>query len=206
MTPNYGNASLNTSLNTSSDTSMQSSFYQTPTQMPMQTSPSSFNPYSWMFNNTTVPNASGNQTFNNFQMPQTNQAYGGYGNNAMAQMGYNYAASMQQFWNSNTPQIPPAAYGYPNYPMTPTSFCGFNPDDNISRRKRRVIFTPDQIAAMEAQFKISKYPKSEERDALAKKIKLTSQQVKIWFQNQRFKMNKQNKEDSLDNSTSSSSP
>ncbi|KAI6171409.1 Homeobox protein Nkx-2.6 [Aphelenchoides bicaudatus] len=56
-----------------------------------------------------------------------------------------------------------------------------------SRRRPRVLFTNDQVAKLEERFKNQKYVSASERDNLASSLGLTPTQIKIWFQNRRYK-------------------
>ncbi|KAJ1107565.1 hypothetical protein NDU88_004955 [Pleurodeles waltl] len=62
------------------------------------------------------------------------------------------------------------------------------------RRKRRVLFSQAQVYELEKRFEHQKYLTAPERDHLAKAIDLTPNQVKIWFQNHRYKMKRQAKQ------------
>ncbi|CAI9620578.1 unnamed protein product [Staurois parvus] len=53
------------------------------------------------------------------------------------------------------------------------------------RRKPRVLFSQVQVYELERRFKQQKYLSAPEREQLASVLKLTSTQVKIWFQNRR---------------------
>uniref|UniRef100_A0A914NW89 Homeobox domain-containing protein n=1 Tax=Meloidogyne incognita TaxID=6306 RepID=A0A914NW89_MELIC len=55
------------------------------------------------------------------------------------------------------------------------------------RRKPRVLFTQEQVLHLEEYFGQQKYISNAERDELASKLKLTPTQIKIWFQNRRYK-------------------
>ncbi|CAL2044810.1 CBN-CEH-27 protein [Caenorhabditis brenneri] len=68
----------------------------------------------------------------------------------------------------------------------------------IGRRKRRVLFTPPQVNVLERKFLSSRYLSAGDRETLAKSIGLTPTQVKIWFQNQRYKHKRQEKEKKMD--------
>ncbi|XP_009869433.1 PREDICTED: homeobox protein Nkx-2.5, partial [Apaloderma vittatum] len=59
------------------------------------------------------------------------------------------------------------------------------------RRKPRVLFSQAQVYELERRFKQQKYLSAPERDHLANVLKLTSTQVKIWFQNRRYKCKRQ---------------
>ncbi|XP_054854042.1 homeobox protein Nkx-2.6 [Eublepharis macularius] len=58
-------------------------------------------------------------------------------------------------------------------------------------RKPRVLFSQVQVFELERHFKQQKYLSAPERDHLASLLKLTSTQVKIWFQNRRYKSKRQ---------------
>ncbi|NP_001104636.1 NK2 homeobox 4a isoform 1 [Danio rerio] len=62
------------------------------------------------------------------------------------------------------------------------------------RRKRRVLFSQAQVCELERRFKQQKYLSAPEREHLASMIHLTPTQVKIWFQNHRYKMKRQAKD------------
>ncbi|XP_029654242.1 homeobox protein DTH-2-like [Octopus sinensis] len=67
-------------------------------------------------------------------------------------------------------------------------------NSSIPKRKRRNLFTPAQNAELETRFRSQKYLSAPEREQLAKSINLTTTQVKIWFQNHRYKYKKYIKE------------
>ncbi|XP_051941546.1 homeobox protein Nkx-2.1 [Hippocampus zosterae] len=64
----------------------------------------------------------------------------------------------------------------------------------VPRRKRRVLFSQAQVYELERRFKQQKYLSAPEREHLASMIHLTPTQVKIWFQNHRYKMKRQAKD------------
>ncbi|KAG5672446.1 hypothetical protein PVAND_002574 [Polypedilum vanderplanki] len=55
------------------------------------------------------------------------------------------------------------------------------------KRKRRVLFTKSQTFELERRFRQQRYLSAPEREHLASLIGLTPTQVKIWFQNHRYK-------------------
>ncbi|XP_050300036.1 homeobox protein zampogna-like isoform X2 [Anthonomus grandis grandis] len=55
------------------------------------------------------------------------------------------------------------------------------------KRKRRVLFSKAQTYELERRFRQQKYLSAPEREHLASLIRLTPTQVKIWFQNHRYK-------------------
>ncbi|XP_077502628.1 homeobox protein Nkx-2.5-like [Amblyomma americanum] len=73
--------------------------------------------------------------------------------------------------------------------------CGPRPR---KRKKPRVLFSQSQVFELEQRFKQQKYLSAPERDRLANALKLTSTQVKIWFQNRRYKCKRQTQDKSLE--------
>jgi len=70
-------------------------------------------------------------------------------------------------------------------PCYPTMTFSFG-----QRRKRRILFAQAQIYELERRFKQQRYLSAPEREHLASGIGLTPTQVKIWFQNHRYKTKK----------------
>lgn len=58
---------------------------------------------------------------------------------------------------------------------------------NEKKRKRRVLFTKSQTFELERRFRQQRYLSAAEREHLAQMIGLSPTQVKIWFQNHRYK-------------------
>lgn len=56
-----------------------------------------------------------------------------------------------------------------------------------SKRKPRILFSQAQVQELERRFRQQRYLSAPEREALAKSLNLTATQVKIWFQNRRYK-------------------
>src|SRR6218665_117379 len=77
--------------------------------------------------------------------------------------------------------------GPPSMPRCPMPFCF------AQRRKRRILFSQAQIYELERRFRQQKYLSAPEREHLAGFIGLTPTQVKIWFQNHRYKTKKSRK-------------
>lgn len=67
-----------------------------------------------------------------------------------------------------------------------------------TRRKPRVLFSQAQVFELERRFKQQRYLSAPEREHLASTLKLTSTQVKIWFQNRRYKCKRQRQDKSLE--------
>ncbi|XP_043912660.1 homeobox protein Nkx-2.3 [Protopterus annectens] len=70
-----------------------------------------------------------------------------------------------------------------------------------TRRKPRVLFSQAQVFELERRFKQQRYLSAPEREHLATTLKLTSTQVKIWFQNRRYKCKRQRQDKSLEMSS-----
>lgn len=66
--------------------------------------------------------------------------------------------------------------------------------DPEKRRKRRVLFSKAQTLELERRFRQQRYLSAPEREQLARLLRLTPTQVKIWFQNHRYKMKRQAKD------------
>ena len=65
------------------------------------------------------------------------------------------------------------------------------------RRKPRVLFSQAQVCELERRFKQQRYLSAPERDQLAEMLKLSPTQVKIWFQNRRYKNKRQHQDKTL---------
>ncbi|XP_068203066.1 homeobox protein Nkx-2.8-like isoform X1 [Palaemon carinicauda] len=68
------------------------------------------------------------------------------------------------------------------------------------KRKRRILFTKSQTYELERRFRQQRYLSAPEREHLASLINLTPTQVKIWFQNHRYKTKKLYREKGLPSS------
>ncbi|XP_061883377.1 homeobox protein Nkx-2.3-like [Entelurus aequoreus] len=66
-----------------------------------------------------------------------------------------------------------------------------------SRRRPRVLFAQAQVSELERRFKQQRYLSAPEREHLASALQLTSNQVKIWFQNRRYKCKRQRQDRGL---------
>ncbi|XP_069806892.1 homeobox protein Nkx-2.8 [Dendropsophus ebraccatus] len=63
-----------------------------------------------------------------------------------------------------------------------------NESEEQKKKKRRVLFSKAQTLELERRFRQQRYLSAPERDQLAHILQLTPTQVKIWFQNHRYKM------------------
>ncbi|KAG5276595.1 hypothetical protein AALO_G00107490 [Alosa alosa] len=70
--------------------------------------------------------------------------------------------------------------------------------DATKRRKRRVLFSKAQTYELERRFRQQRYLSAPEREHLASLLRLTPTQVKIWFQNHRYKMKRARAEKGVD--------
>ena len=59
------------------------------------------------------------------------------------------------------------------------------------KRRPRALFSHAQVFELERRFTIQKYLTAHEREQLASMLRLTETQVKIWFQNRRYKNKRQ---------------
>ncbi|CAH1714084.1 unnamed protein product [Aphis gossypii] len=59
-----------------------------------------------------------------------------------------------------------------------------------AKRKPRVLFSQDVISELEHRFNQQRYLSATERESMALRLRLTPTQVKIWFQNRRYKSKK----------------
>lgn len=69
--------------------------------------------------------------------------------------------------------------------------------DGSKKRKRRVLFSKAQTYELERRFRQQRYLSAPEREHLASIIRLTPCQVKIWFQNHRYKLKRSRQEKGL---------
>lgn len=61
---------------------------------------------------------------------------------------------------------------------------------SLKRKRRRILFSKATTFELERRFRQQRYLSAQEREHLAELLKLTSTQVKIWFQNHRYKQKK----------------
>ncbi|NWS10139.1 NKX26 protein, partial [Pachyramphus minor] len=72
------------------------------------------------------------------------------------------------------------------------------PPKQRQRRKPRVLFSQAQVFQLEQRFQRQKYLSAPEREELARLLQLSSTQVKIWFQNRRYKSKRQRRDKPLE--------
>lgn len=61
---------------------------------------------------------------------------------------------------------------------------------NVEKKRTRILFTSWQVAELERLFAEQKYVSAQERLAISMRIGLSPTQIKIWFQNRRYKSKK----------------
>ncbi|KAB7504907.1 Homeobox protein Nkx-2.2 [Armadillidium nasatum] len=76
----------------------------------------------------------------------------------------------------------------------------FGNEELCRKRKRRILFTKAQTYELERRFRQQRYLSAPEREHLASLINLTPTQVKIWFQNHRYKTKKMYREKGFNSS------
>ncbi|CAH0597708.1 unnamed protein product [Chrysodeixis includens] len=70
---------------------------------------------------------------------------------------------------------------------TPTCENKQERKDKSAKRKPRILFSQTQVHALEVRFRNQRYLTAPEREQLAVTLNLSPTQVKIWFQNRRYK-------------------
>ncbi|XP_038149301.1 NK2 transcription factor related, locus 9 [Cyprinodon tularosa] len=77
------------------------------------------------------------------------------------------------------------------------SSLDLEPERIKKSKKRRVLFSKAQTLELERRFRQQRYLSGPEREQLARLLNLTPTQVKIWFQNHRYKMKRGRAEGAL---------
>lgn len=110
-----------------------------------------------------------------------------------------YSGSQGNWYNGNDARFAAAAALLPCAidPVRTAINHQFSMSSMSQRRKRRVLFSQAQVYELERRFKQAKYLTAPEREQLANSIRLTPTQVKIWFQNHRYKCKRQEKEKAM---------
>ncbi|XP_026283068.1 homeobox protein Hmx [Frankliniella occidentalis] len=85
----------------------------------------------------------------------------------------------------------------------PGGGSGGHPGGVHKKRKRRVLFSKSQTFELERRFRQQRYLSAPEREHLASLIHLTPTQVKIWFQNHRYKTKRAQQEKGIHDQHSS---
>ena len=69
---------------------------------------------------------------------------------------------------------------------------GYIQESEVKKRRKRTIFTSDQLKRLESEFRRQQYLVGSEREQVAAELTLSEAQVKIWFQNRRIKWRREN--------------
>ncbi|NP_001158404.1 NK2 homeobox 2 [Saccoglossus kowalevskii] len=153
-------------------------------QEPMQYSSLSQTNNHHHHNNT---NSSNNNTTNNRENSETPTTNNTSGNNTT---------------NNNNDVSTPNANSTVSGESSPDSNISDSPNSNSGdqpkKRKRRVLFSKAQTYELERRFRQQRYLSAPEREHLASIIRLSPTQVKIWFQNHRYKLKRARQEKGLD--------
>jgi len=94
------------------------------------------------------------------------------------------------FQGGNSQLFPPAdatAETYPSACAPPPRPLPSAPRPPKQAKRSRAAFSHTQVIELERKFSHQKYLSAPERAHLAKNLQLTETQVKIWFQNRRYK-------------------
>ena len=85
-----------------------------------------------------------------------------------------------------------SSHGHSTFPQNETvkSYAQFSSSYLSQKRKRRILFSQAQVNELEKRFSKSRYLSAPEREHIANGLNLTPTQVKIWFQNHRYKTKK----------------
>lgn len=86
------------------------------------------------------------------------------------------------------------------FPEILTSVIKPDKKDKNIKRKPRILFSQNQVHALEVRFRSQRYLTAPEREQLSRSLNLSPTQVKIWFQNRRYK-SKRNKVPEVSTST-----
>ena len=76
-------------------------------------------------------------------------------------------------------------------PLSLSLFAGSTGGVKTRKRRPRGLFSHAQIYELERRYALQKYLTAHEREQLANMLRLTETQVKIWFQNRRYKNKRQ---------------
>jgi len=82
-------------------------------------------------------------------------------------------------------------------PHTPRLSEGISVGGGSDHLRQRTVFSSAQILELEKEFHFCNFVQFDRRMALAKQLRLTERQIKIWFQNRRMKQKREEKDGKL---------
>jgi hypothetical protein len=100
---------------------------------------------------------------------------------------YPYLNPNFQLQNETVKQFNHAQFNHHHHHHLPASSSS---SYSSQKRKRRILFSQSQVNELEKRFSKSRYLSAPERELIANVLNLTPTQVKIWFQNHRYKTKK----------------
>ncbi|XP_068089551.1 homeobox protein Mix.2-like [Hyperolius riggenbachi] len=65
-------------------------------------------------------------------------------------------------------------------------------DNAASQRRRRTVYSQEQLDILEAFFRNNRYPDMHQREELARRILIAESRIQVWFQNRRGKAKREN--------------
>ncbi|KAL0276910.1 UNVERIFIED_CONTAM: hypothetical protein PYX00_004371 [Menopon gallinae] len=102
-----------------------------------------------------------------------------------------YAESPEKKTEGNGTDNSPLKYAHSRNTVTETKTETKKSGKEKVKRKPRILFSQAQVYELERRFKEQRYLSAPEREHMAQQLKLSSTQVKIWFQNRRYKNKRQ---------------
>ena len=156
------------------------------------------------FNSTSLNYQHGNNNNNNSSSDASPTAITNH-TLPIAHLGHSSSSSSSSS-NTASASSSSSTYPYPSFQLKNETVNQFNhaqfnhhhhhmPSSGASsyssqKRKRRILFTQSQVNELEKRFIKSRYLSAPERELIANVLNLTPTQVKIWFQNHRYKTKK----------------
>jgi hypothetical protein len=110
----------------------------------------------------------------------------------LPQLEQSHHALLSSSSSSSTSSSSSSSHVHSHFPQNETvkSYAQFSSSYLSQKRKRRILFSQAQVNELEKRFCKSRYLSAPEREHIANGLNLTPTQVKIWFQNHRYKTKK----------------